>query len=466
MSERINKSSPTVGIIGGGIMGIHLGYFLSQSGVKVEVFEASSKMGGLAGTFYLEDSTPVDRFHHAILPSDHQLLQLCSDLGLADRLQFRKTRKGYYFEGQIHPMNGLSDYLRFPPLAWPDRIRLVWTFLAARWVRDWKQLEGISVEDWLVRLSGRHNFENVWRPMLDAKFDGGYGDIPAIYMWSRLALPGFIRKFANQDFDVGYLIDGYGSLLNQMARRIEANGGQVHLRHQVNEIVIDRGRASGVRLGSKIQLYDAVVATIQVPIFRRMIPGAASDYHDYLAQTEYLGIIAPIMVLDRPLSGNWTINIASDRFPFTSVIETTTYIDPKFVGGHHLVYLPKYTAPGSLWLKKGDDEIREIWLDGIERMFPGFDRRWIRYFLVHRERFAEPLHGLNRSHLIPSIITPVDRLYLATTAQIYPALTHSESVSRFADQAANIILEGLQSPDHLFVGEIGRVPNTTDRVGI
>ena len=36
-----------VGIIGGGIMGICLGYFLSQKGVKVEIFEATLHWGGL-----------------------------------------------------------------------------------------------------------------------------------------------------------------------------------------------------------------------------------------------------------------------------------------------------------------------------------------------------------------------------------------------------------------------------------
>ncbi len=35
-----------VGIIGGGIMGMCLGYFLSQKDVSVEIFEASSNAWG------------------------------------------------------------------------------------------------------------------------------------------------------------------------------------------------------------------------------------------------------------------------------------------------------------------------------------------------------------------------------------------------------------------------------------
>jgi hypothetical protein len=74
-------------------------------------------------------------------------------------------------------------------------------------------------------------------------------------------------------------------------------------------------------------------------------------------------------------------------------------------------------------------------------MFPHFDERWIRYFLVQRARYVEPLHGLNESQLIPTIKTPIEQLYLATTAQIYPQLTNGESVTRHARQTAQLILQ-------------------------
>jgi hypothetical protein len=92
--------------------------------------------------------------------------------------------------------------------------------------------------------------------------------------------------------------------------------------------------------------------------------------------------------------------------------------------------------------QKEDDEIKETWIKNIESMFPGFERKWIRYFLIHRERYVEPLHWLNSTDLIPPIETPVKNLYLATTAQIYPALTNDESVSRHARQAAQIVAHG------------------------
>src|SRR5512139_3649340 len=155
-----------VAIIGGGIMGISLGYFLSQRGVEVEIFEASATLGGLAGPIVLEDGTAVDRFYHAILSSDAHLQQLCSELGIADQLRFRPTRMGFYYDGGICSMNSVVEFLRFPPLGWTDRFRLGLTVLSAQLVRDWRQLEGVSVEDWLVRWSGQRTYDNIWRPLL------------------------------------------------------------------------------------------------------------------------------------------------------------------------------------------------------------------------------------------------------------------------------------------------------------
>jgi protoporphyrinogen oxidase len=240
----------------------------------------------------------------------------------------------------------------------------------------------------------------------------------------------------------GHLIGGYITLIKAMTEKILAAGGEVLLKTAVKEITIENGKATGIRLATgEVVHYDKVICTLQTPIFQRLIPGADQKYHESLGKADYLGIIAPLLILDRSLSGNWTLNITDDRFPFTGVIETTAYIDPKYVGGHHLVYLPKYTAPGSPWQQKTDDEIKSIWLENLQAMFPGFDKSWVRYFLIHRERYVEPLHGLNETDSVPAVRTPIENLYLATTSQIYPALTNGESVSRHARESAEIVLQ-------------------------
>ena len=435
-----NPSKPRIAIIGGGIMGISLGYFLSREGIQVVIYEASPVLGGLAGPIVLEDGTEVDRFYHAILSSDRHLAGLCQELGIADQLRFKETKTGFYYRGAIHPMNNIVEFLKFPPLGWIDRFRLGLTVLAAQFIKDWRSLESVSVQSWLLKWSGPTTFQNIWRPMLKAKFDGGFDQVPATWIWSRLVRMKSTRGGANQKEMAGHLIGGYITLIKAMKEKILAAGGEILLNTPVREIVLENGAATGIRLASgEVIHYDKVVCTLQSPIFQRLIPNAAPAYLESLGKVEYLGIIAPLLVLDRPLSGRWTLNITDDRFPFTGVIETTSYIDPNYVGGHHLVYLPKYTAPGSEWQKKSDQEIKETWLANLKAMFPDFDETCVRYFLIHRERYVEPLHNLNETDLVPEVKTPLRNLYLATTAQIYPALTNGESVSRHAREAAGVV---------------------------
>lgn len=430
-----------IGIIGGGILGISLGYFLSQKGNIVHIYEASSEIGGLAGQFRLDDGTQVDRFYHTILSSDRNLRQLCEELSLSERLSFKTTKMGFYHQGAVHPMNNMIDFMRFPPLGWIDRFRLGLTVLYAQFVRDWRSLESINVERWLIQLSGKNTFQNIWRPMLKAKFDGGFNQIPATYIWARLVRMKSTRSGANQKEEAGYLQGGYLLLLNAMIEQIRKNNGNLYINQPVHEIVVNNQKTNGIRIGDNYVPYDIVVATVQLPIFRRLIPGADENYLESLDKVEYLGVVSLFLAMESPLSDYWTINITDDRFPFTGIIETTAYIDPKDVGGHHLIYLPKYTQPGSQWQKMSDDEIREIWLTNLEEMFPNFNRNQIRFAKVHREKFVEPLHGINQAELIPQVRTPIKNLYLATTAQIYPELTNGESVSRYAKQIAQIITE-------------------------
>lgn len=446
-AQRLPASrSPTIAIVGGGIMGMGLGYRLTQLGATVDVFEAEAALGGMAGTITLENGASVDRFYHTILSSDLHLRRLCSDLGIGSALRFRKTRMGFHYNGAVFSMNNILEFMRFPPLNWLDRLRLGMTVLSAQLVRDWRRLESVSVEKWLCRLSGQRTYRTIWRPLLRAKFDGDFDTIPATWMWARLTRMKSARRGASQREEAGHLVGGYAVLMQALSRQIELAGGAVYLDRRVDEIIVENGSVRGVRIGDETIPYKSVVAALPTPTVRDLLPTAPPEYVAALGSIEYLGIVCPLVVLDRPLTGFWTLNITDEDIPFTGIIETTAYIDPQYVGGNHLVYLPKYTCPGSPWQNKSDEEIRDVWLNNLERVLPHFDRRWIRSFHVLRAQHVEPLHRLNSIPRIPSIKAPIAGFYLVTTAQIYPALTNLESIWCHVRAVAGAILDTHRLP--------------------
>lgn len=429
-----------VGIVGGGILGITLGYFLSRENIHVTIFEAAPTLGGLAGPIEL-DGHRVDRFYHAVLSSDAHLAQLAEELDLSDQMRFHEAKSAFFHDGQIFPMTNMKEFLTFPPLSLIDRFRLGLTIAYAKVVRDWRKLETIRVTDWLKRLSGKRTFESIWRPMLRAKFDGNYDDTPATYIWSRLNRVSSTRKGADQREMAGHFIGGYITMLEAMAEKIREAGGTIKLGYPIQQIVARDGCLSGLKTADGLLDFDAVVCTMQTPLFLKLTSGLSNEYREQLGHSKFLGIVCPMMALDRPLTGYWTLNITDERIPFTGIIETTSYIDTQYTGGNHLVYLPKYTFADSDWFKMSDEDVRETWLSYLEKMFPEFKREWIRHFIVQRARLVEPLHPVNCTDQIPAIQTPVRGLYLANTEQIYPALTNGESVTAHARQATEAILQ-------------------------
>src|SRR3990172_7234228 len=105
-------------VIGGGVAGLAAGYDLLRAGHRVTLLEAARDFGGLASSFRLEGH-PVERFYHFICRSDRHLLRFADDLGLGDKLRWRRANTAFYYEGCYYSFGTPLDLLRFsavPPL--------------------------------------------------------------------------------------------------------------------------------------------------------------------------------------------------------------------------------------------------------------------------------------------------------------------------------------------------------------
>ncbi len=93
-------------------------------------------------------------------------------------------------------------------------------------------------------------------------------------------------------------------------------------------------------------------------------------------------------------------------------------VDKKEFGGNALVYLPKYVAPDDGLFEKSDDEIKEIFVTALEKMYPHFDRNDVVAFRVSRVREVFPLPTLNYSANLPKVETSVKNLFILNSSQI------------------------------------------------
>ena len=68
----------------------------------------------------------------------------------------------------------------------------------------------------------------------------------------------------------------------------------------------------------------------------------------------------------------------------------TALVDPAQLGGHALVFLPKYVGPDDPLFDVPDDEIEARFLAGLQRVYPGLDRDDVLGVRISRVRRVFP----------------------------------------------------------------------------
>ncbi|HEY4384701.1 MAG TPA: FAD-dependent oxidoreductase, partial [Ktedonobacteraceae bacterium] len=91
-------------VLGGGALGLMAAYRLAQAGQPVMVFEQEKLAGGLASGFQIGD-TWLEKFYHHIFRSDKMIIQVLSELGLQDRLEWIRPRTVSLIGGEIQQLD-------------------------------------------------------------------------------------------------------------------------------------------------------------------------------------------------------------------------------------------------------------------------------------------------------------------------------------------------------------------------
>jgi protoporphyrinogen oxidase len=439
-------SGRDIGIVGGGLLGVGVAYRLACAGERVTLYERDEKLGGLAGTTDL-GGHQVDRYYHAVLPTDDRVLALAADVGLGEEsLRMRRLGVGFFHDGRLASMSTPRELLTFPGLAPRDRARLVSFVARCQLRRDNAALEDMPLEDWLRRTGGDRLWERLWRPLLDSKFDGRYHDLPATYLWSRMRRTAGTRDRSGREV-MGWIRGGYQELVDRLGAEIGRRGGEVLTGTAVSTIPAQNGRALGVVVGGQLRQHDLVLTTQLRPALDGMLAG---ELQDALGpdRNRYLGIVCLVMRVRRSVSPYYALNITDRRIPITSVVETTHVVDPEHVGGH-LLYVPHYVVSDSPQLDASSRDITRDYLGHVAAMFPDFDPEAdVIATQVARARVAEPLHR-HGEHDRSIDLFPAPGLAMASSAHVYPDIVHGQAILGVADRVAGEVAaqyQGAQSP--------------------
>ena len=434
-----------VGIIGGGVAGLAAAYELTKRGHYAEVFEQAPFLGGQASTFPVYGGQ-LERGYHHLFVSDTAITELIHELGLGDRLAWLESKVGLYHDGKVWDFSTPLDLLRFTPISLLQRLRVgLWTVILQR-TNDWNKFENVTAKDWLSKHMGAQAYRVLWEPLLRGKFGQHYDQVSMTWIWGKIRLRVASRGKGLQKERLGYPMGSFGEVIDVLAERVRQQGGEVHISSRVNQATVEDGVASGmeVQIGDgtpERRHYDAVIATTPSYVFTRLVPPMPEEYTEMLTGVRYLSAVVLILVMDRPFTPKYWMNIADADMPFVALIEHTNMIDKELYGGKHILYISNYPDRESDLYRLSAEEMLELFVPHLKKINPDFDTSWVLEYHHHRVDGAQPIIGINYSQRIPDHRTPFDKLYLANTTQIFPEDRGTNYSIRMGRQVARMVLE-------------------------
>lgn len=411
-----------IAIIGSGFTGLVAAYQLSKKGYKVEIFESTNNIGGLASGIKINGES-IEKTYHHIFKSDNHVIKFIKELEIEDKLIWGNSSIAIYYNNSIYQFMSPVDLLKFKYLNVIDKFRLGMTIFYLQRVTNWKKFRNITAHKWLMSKCGKKAYEIIWKPILKSKFSSRYKEISMVWFWARI----YTRSKSNNNLirgeKLGYFKGGFDIILNTIKSKLEKNDVNINLNSEVNKI-IQGDKTIKIKLSNNNYYeFNKVICTAPSNIFADLIKNNKNISKNYIKQLkniDYLGVICILFSSKQSLSNYYWHNINDTNFPFVVFVQHTNLIDKSNYGNDHIYYLCTYAPHDHIYFQEEENKIYDIYLSNLKKIFPTFNYNDIKQKYLFKFKYAQHIVDKDYEKKIPSYITPIENLYLANFSQIFP----------------------------------------------
>jgi len=426
-----------IAIIGAGFGGMASAYDLKKAGHDVTIFESADYVGGLASGFKEPHwDWSVEKFYHHWFQSDSSMLGLIEELGLQDKVIFPRPFTVMLYKDKWYPFDSILNALRFPGLGFGlNKIRFGFVGLFLRLTNNWRALEKVTADEWMMKWAGKQVYEQMWKPLLIGKFGPFYKDVNMAWMWARIKA---------RTTRLGTFEGGFQKFADLFAEKLLGMGVEIRLGVQVKFIKRNQDKGLVIDAGGNIEPFDKVLVTTSPNLMAKLCPDLPQNYLKGLLELKSMGAVVMVLSLKHQLSeqGYYWFNLPKDAgYPMLALVEHTNFVSSEHFGGDHIVYAGDYLEVGHEYFSMSDEQLLERFLPAFKKFNPAFERNWVKKVWVFKTNYAQPISLVNHSKNIPAIKTPIDGLYFASMSQVYPWDRGTNFAVEIARKAAGLMME-------------------------
>ena len=395
-------------------MGLAAAYHAAKAGHRVQLLEAGHEPGGMAAHFNF-DGLSIERFYHFVCKADADTFALLDEIGLGDRMRWRKTSMGHFANGRLHEWGNPLALLKFPGVSLLSRLRYgLLAFVSTR-RNHWDAIETQSAREWITRWCGTEVYDRLWKPLINLKFHEYSEDISAAWIWTRVRRIGRSRRSLFQE-ELGYIEGGTQTLVDALARKFIEHDGELRLSTPAIRIISAGGRVRGVLTSAGAFPADAVISTMPTPLIADLVPDLPDEWKDRYRAINNIGVCCLLFKLKKSVTPHFWVNIADPGIAIPGIIEFSNLRPCE----NTIVFVPYYmpaTHPRFSW--EAERLLAEAF-GYIQRLNPDIRREDILASHVARLRHAQPVCEPGFAAKIPPIQTPIAGLQIADTCFYYP----------------------------------------------
>lgn len=492
-----NEEKLKIGIVGAGLAGMVAAMDLADAGHEVEMFELRPYVGGKVSSWKDKEGNHIEMGLHVFFGCYYNLYGIMKRTGSFDtNLRLKEHIHTFVNDGGSlgaldfrfpigAPVSGLQAFAKTEQLELGDKfhnaVRLG-TSPIVRALFDFdggmdmvRELDDMSFSEWFTQLGGsRGSLDRMWDPIAYAL---GFVDCDNIS--ARCMLTIFMMFAVRTEASVLRMLDNspQTGLHDPILAYLEERGVKINLstpcRDLVHELDEDGKptRVTGIKVGSKGELreFDAVVAALDVPGIKKMLPDSFRKYPMF--DNIYNLDTVPIATVQVRFDG-WVTEMQDDTAMMDIAGDKS---DGKAPGIDNLLYSADaefscfadlaLTSPGEYYkegegslmqavfderaFSRSNEQIVQDCIDQLNKLFPSSRKLKCTWSSVVKLGQALYREKPGQDKYRPKQATPVENFFLAGSYTYQDYLDSMEGATRSGLMVADEIISRADGPNGL-----------------